>query len=68
MGTPSEMYTFGTQYWMIGLSYPLVVAATAHIYLPVFYRVQPASVHQYLELRCVFNRGFKESACIWRVF
>ncbi len=40
LGTPSEMYVFGTQYWVIGLSYPLVLAATAHIYMPVFYRLQ----------------------------
>ena len=34
LGTPAEMFVFGTQYWMIGLAYPLVLAATAHIYLP----------------------------------
>ena len=38
LGTPAEIYVFGTQYWMIGLSYPFVLAATAHIYLPVYFR------------------------------
>ena len=32
------MYVHGTQYWAIALSYPFVLAATAHCYLPVFYR------------------------------
>ena len=34
------MYTHGTQYWAIGLSYPFVLAATAHCYLPVLYKLQ----------------------------
>ena len=34
------MYTHGTQYWAIGLSYPFVLAATAHSYLPVLYKLQ----------------------------
>ena len=40
LGTPAEMYVYGTQYWAIGLSYPAVLAATAHCYLPVFYKLQ----------------------------
>jgi hypothetical protein len=42
---------------MIGFSYPFVVAATAHIYLPVYYKLQAKSVHYYLELR--FNRAVR---------
>ena len=59
LGTPAEMFVFGTQYWMIGLAYPLVLAATAHVYLPVFYRLGPKtkSIHQYLEMR--FNRAVR---------
>ena len=41
LGTPAEMFVFGTQYWMIGLAYPMVLAATAHIYLPVFFKLGP---------------------------
>ena len=40
LGTPAEMYVHGTQYWVIGLSYPFVLAATAHCYLPVLYKLQ----------------------------
>ena len=57
LGTPSEMYVFGTQYWMIGFSYPFVLAATAHLYLPVYHELQLPSVHEYLELR--FNRAVR---------
>ena len=39
------------QYWVIGLCYPFVLAATAHCYLPVLYRLQDSSAHQYLERR-----------------
>ena len=40
LGTPAEMYVHGTQYWVIGISYPFVLAATAHCYLPVLYKLQ----------------------------
>jgi len=39
LGTPAEMYVFGTQYWAIGLAYPFVLAATGYLYMPVFYRM-----------------------------
>lgn len=39
LGTPAEMYVFGTQYVGLVLSYPFVMAATCYIYLPVLYRL-----------------------------
>ena len=42
---------------MIGLSYPFVLAATAHIYLPVYFRLEAKSVHYYLEVR--FNQAVR---------
>ena len=54
LGTPAEMYVYGTQYWVIGLAYPFVLAATAHCYLPVLYKLQDSSAHMYLQRR--FNR------------
>ena len=58
----AEIYVYGTQYWMIGFSYPFVVAATAHIYLPVYFKLQAKSVHYYLELR--FNRAVRIFASV----
>ena len=37
LGTPAEMYTAGTQYIALVLAYPLVMAAAAHLYMPVFH-------------------------------
>ncbi|KAL1276568.1 hypothetical protein QQF64_036191 [Cirrhinus molitorella] len=51
IGTPAEVYANGTQYWFIGCSYILGLLIPAHIFIPVFYRLQLKSVYQYLELR-----------------
>ena len=37
LGTPSEVYQNGTQYCLLVLSYPFVMAATAYIYMPLLY-------------------------------
>lgn len=39
LGTPAEVYQNGTQYCLLVLSYPLVMAATAYFYMPVFYKL-----------------------------
>ena len=46
LGTPAEMYNFTTVYFWIGLGYFLVVAGAAHIYIPVFYRLQVTSAYE----------------------
>ncbi|OWF51072.1 Sodium-dependent multivitamin transporter [Mizuhopecten yessoensis] len=51
LGTPSEMYTYTTMYWWIGLGYFFTIGAAAHIYMPVFYRLRVTSAYQYLEMR-----------------
>ncbi|KAB7501272.1 Sodium-coupled monocarboxylate transporter 1 [Armadillidium nasatum] len=54
LGTPSEVYSNGFVYWLIGFSYPLVMPAAAYLYLPVFWDLQVTSAYEYLEVR--FNR------------
>ncbi|XP_073973566.1 sodium-coupled monocarboxylate transporter 1-like [Rhodnius prolixus] len=54
LGNPSEMYYHGSQFWMICLSFILVVPITSYLYLPVFRELQLTSSFQYLELR--FNK------------
>ena len=39
LGTPAEVYKNGTQYVLLVLAYPLVMFATAHMYMPVFYKL-----------------------------
>ena len=43
LGTPAELYVSGTQYTALVLSYPLVMGATAYMFLPVFDRLQVIS-------------------------
>ncbi|KAM7376232.1 hypothetical protein PAMP_005975 [Pampus punctatissimus] len=51
IGVPAEIYTHGTQYWFIGCAYILGLLIPAHVFIPVFYRLQLSSAYQYLELR-----------------
>ncbi|GIX67593.1 sodium-coupled monocarboxylate transporter 2 [Caerostris darwini] len=51
LGTPAEVYRFGTQYIMILVAFCLVIPATAYLYLPVFYNLGLTSAYEYLELR-----------------
>ncbi|CAL4117051.1 unnamed protein product, partial [Meganyctiphanes norvegica] len=51
LGTPSEVYKYGTLYWLIGFSYFLVMPAAAYLYLPVFVDLEVTSAYEYLEIR-----------------
>ncbi|XP_077993904.1 sodium-coupled monocarboxylate transporter 1-like [Glandiceps talaboti] len=51
LGTPAEIYSFGTMFWMIGISYFIMVPICAHLFLPVFYRLGVTSVYEYLQMR-----------------
>ncbi|ESO83921.1 hypothetical protein LOTGIDRAFT_107937 [Lottia gigantea] len=51
LGTPAEMYNYTTMYWWIGLSYVFAIFASAHIYIPIFYRLNITSAFEYLEQR-----------------
>ncbi|XP_071507339.1 sodium-coupled monocarboxylate transporter 1-like [Diadema antillarum] len=51
LGTPSEVYVYGTMFWYIGGSYILMSLLVANIYIPTFYKLRLTSVYEYLELR-----------------
>uniref|UniRef100_A0AAR2KX84 Solute carrier family 5 member 6a n=1 Tax=Pygocentrus nattereri TaxID=42514 RepID=A0AAR2KX84_PYGNA len=57
LGAPSEIYTYGTQYWFLGCSYFLGLLIPAHIFIPVFYRLRLSSAYQVLIL-CIAVTGF----------
>ncbi|NXT38948.1 SC5A8 protein, partial [Pelecanoides urinatrix] len=54
LGTPAEIYRFGTMFCIFAITYALVVLCSAEIFLPVFYRLGITSTYEYLELR--FNK------------
>lgn len=55
LGMPAEIYTYGTQFWMVISSGVLVAVAMAIAYLPVFYKLQITSSYE------VNNKQFKIS-------
>lgn len=46
LGTPAEIYRFGTQYWLIWLGYVIMIPLAAHVYIPVFFRLKITSVFE----------------------
>lgn len=46
LGAPSEVYTFGTQYWFLGCSYFLGLLIPAHVFIPIFYRLRLSSAYE----------------------
>ncbi|GJQ70604.1 hypothetical protein Trydic_g22998 [Trypoxylus dichotomus] len=57
LGMPAEIYTYGTQFWMIITSEGLVSITMAVAYLPVFYKLQITTSYEYLNLR--FNQAVR---------
>ncbi|XP_060576696.1 sodium-coupled monocarboxylate transporter 2-like [Ruditapes philippinarum] len=51
LGTPSEIYTNGTMFYWIIVAMLIATAGAAHIFLPVFYKLNKTSCFQYLEMR-----------------
>ncbi|XP_052222776.1 sodium-dependent multivitamin transporter-like isoform X2 [Dreissena polymorpha] len=51
LGIPTEMYVFGSQYWLVALSGILTYPVTCHVFLPFFHKMHLNSAYQYLEIR-----------------
>ncbi|XP_031619202.1 sodium-coupled monocarboxylate transporter 2-like isoform X2 [Contarinia nasturtii] len=51
LGTPAEIYNFGTQYWLIIIAIVFMGYTVSTVYLPVFTTLQVGSSYEYLELR-----------------
>lgn len=71
LGTPAEMYQFGTLYMLIAFSYLLVMPSTNFLYLPIFFKLQVTSAYEYLELRfhrvirCMGSATFTTQMCLY---
>ena len=46
IGTPSEIYVYGTQYVWIGIAYVGVMLISTQICLPVFYKLQVVTAYE----------------------
>ncbi|XP_013391934.1 sodium-coupled monocarboxylate transporter 1 [Lingula anatina] len=57
LGTPKEMYVYGTEYLWLAFSYLLVIPVAAHLFLPIFFRLKVTSAYEYLEMR--FNKAVR---------
>ena len=46
LGFSTEMYRYGTMYWMVTLSYPFTQGVAALIYIPLFHGLKLTSAYQ----------------------
>lgn len=51
IATPAEIYSFGTQYWMMAPVIILVVIVLSYIFVPIFYLNHISNCYEYLEMR-----------------
>ena len=49
LGTPAEIVIYGTQYWMICISFLFVMPLAAYVFIPVFYRLGLTSVFEVIK-------------------
>jgi len=61
MGIPSEIYTYGIQYFITYLSFVAMLLLSAWIYAPIFYQTKVTSANEYLEKR--FSKGVRLVGC-----
>uniref|UniRef100_H2Z0C9 Sodium/solute symporter n=1 Tax=Ciona savignyi TaxID=51511 RepID=H2Z0C9_CIOSA len=57
LGTPAEIYIYGTMFWWFMISYTIVAIVTATVFVPVFYKLGISSTYEYLEMR--FGRSVR---------
>uniref|UniRef100_F7AMK6 Sodium-coupled monocarboxylate transporter 1 n=1 Tax=Ciona intestinalis TaxID=7719 RepID=F7AMK6_CIOIN len=60
LGTPVEVYRFGTMYAWLILGMLIALIVTSEVYIPVFYNMGLTTVYEYLEKR--FNRAVRLTA------
>lgn len=46
LGTPAEMYIYGSMYWVYGLAYIFVGFTTGSFFIPIFYKIGGKSANQ----------------------
>ena len=51
LGIPGEIYSYGTQFYIMILGTGFGVFVAAELWLPILYRIQVVSIYEYFELR-----------------
>lgn len=51
LGTPAEMYLYGTMYWFYCFAFIISGIVVGCVFVPVFVRLELTSINEYLELR-----------------
>lgn len=46
LGTPAELYQFGSIYLLIAFAFMLVMPSTNYLYLPIFFKLQVTSAYE----------------------
>ncbi|RWS25644.1 hypothetical protein B4U80_03524 [Leptotrombidium deliense] len=46
LGIPAEVYTYGFHFWTIVIFFPVIIAVTANLFLPIFFELNIASVYK----------------------
>lgn len=62
LGTPSEVYYFGTMYWWTSVTYVIMTIVTCTVYIPVFCNLDLTSCYKYLDLR--FNKVVRTAGTV----
>ncbi|XP_048584947.1 sodium-coupled monocarboxylate transporter 1-like [Nematostella vectensis] len=63
LGVPSEIYTYGAQYYVLIISYFIICAFVAIIFVPMFRRIHITCANEYLERR--FSEGVRMVGCVF---
>jgi Na+/proline symporter len=51
LGFSSEIYIYGTYYWMVVLSFPFAQGVAALVYIPIYHGLKLTTAYQYLDVR-----------------
>lgn len=63
LGVPSEIFTYGAQYYVLILSYFIICSAVALVFVPMFHRMNITCANEYLERR--FSVGVRMVGCVF---
>ncbi|XP_022090123.1 sodium-coupled monocarboxylate transporter 1-like [Acanthaster planci] len=62
LGTPAEVYIYGSMFWLFAFTYPIIAFVVSRLFIPTFFRLNVTSANEYLELR--FGKAVRISATL----